>query len=62
MADTLGVLDNHLLFTVVARYQNVWVRNYGDSTGDEDTPSRFTDDRWMPTYGVVYKPIEDVSL
>ncbi|HEY0208112.1 TonB-dependent siderophore receptor [Acerihabitans sp.] len=62
MADTLGVLDDHLLFTVGARYQKVWVRNYSNSTGDEDTTSRFTDDRWMPTYGVVYKPIEEVSL
>lgn len=62
LSDTLGVLDDQLLFTAAARYQKVWVRNYSNATGAEDTSSRYTEDRWMPTFGVVYKPWESVSL
>jgi iron complex outermembrane receptor protein len=61
-SDTLGVLDDSLLFTAAARYQKVWVRNYSNATGAETTSSRYTEDRWMPTFGVVYKPLESVSL
>ena len=61
-SDTLGVLDDRLLFTAAARYQKVWVRNYSNQTGEEVTTSRFTQDRWMPTYGVVYKPWDVLSL
>jgi iron complex outermembrane receptor protein len=61
-SDTLGVLDDRLLFTAAARYQKVWVRNYSNKTGAEVTTSRFTQDRWMPTYGVVYKPWDELSL
>ncbi len=62
LSDTLGVLDDSLLFTAAARYQKVWVRNYSNATGAETTSSRYTEDRWMPTFGVVYKPLESVSL
>lgn len=61
-SDTLGVLDDSLLFTAAARYQKVWVRNYSNATGAETTSSRYTEDRWMPTFGIVYKPVESVSL
>ncbi|MGK9175684.1 TonB-dependent siderophore receptor [Yokenella regensburgei] len=61
-SDTLGVLDDSLRFTAAARYQKVWVRNYSNATGAETTASRYTEDRWMPTLGVVYKPLESVSL
>lgn len=62
LSDTLGVLDDTLLFTAGARYQKVWVHSYSNSTGEEDRTSRFIEDRWMPTYGVVYKPWEVVSF
>ncbi|WES69686.1 TonB-dependent siderophore receptor [Superficieibacter sp. HKU1] len=62
LSDTLGVLDDQLLFTVGARHQKVVVRNYSNATGAEDTTSRYTESRWMPTYGVVYKPWEELSL
>ncbi len=62
LSDTLGVLDDTLLFTVGARHQKVVVRNYSNATGAEDTASRYTQSRWMPTYGVVYKPWEQLSL
>lgn len=62
LSDTLGVLDDSLLFTVGARHQKVVVRNYSNATGAEDTSTRYTESRWMPTYGVVYKPWRSVSL
>ncbi|WP_312836927.1 TonB-dependent siderophore receptor [Pantoea sp.] len=62
LSDTLGVLDDSLLFTVGARHQKVVVRNYSNATGAEDATSRYTESRWMPTYGVVYKPWQSVSL
>jgi len=62
LSDTLGVLDDSLLFTVGARNQKVVVRNYNNATGAEDSGSRYEESRWMPTYGVVYKPWDELSL
>ncbi|MGU7808372.1 TonB-dependent receptor domain-containing protein, partial [Escherichia coli] len=42
--------------------QKVVVRNYSNATGLEDTSSRYTQSRWMPTFGLVYKPWEQLSL
>ena len=61
-SDTLGFFDDSLLFTAAARYQKVVIRNYNNQTGLEKTPSSFTESRWMPTFGLVYKPWETVSL
>ncbi|HDG1671494.1 TPA: TonB-dependent siderophore receptor [Kluyvera cryocrescens] len=61
-SDTLGFFDDSLLFTAAARHQKVVIRNYSNTTGLETTTSRFTESRWMPTFGVVYKPWETVSL
>nr|WP_226573405.1 TonB-dependent siderophore receptor [Mangrovibacter yixingensis] len=60
LSDTLGVLDDKLLFTLGARYQKVVLVNYDYNSGSES--SHFEDNRWMPTYGVVYKPWKPVSL
>lgn len=62
LSDTLGVFNDTLLFTVGARHQKVWVRNYAYGTAAEDVASRYTASRWMPTYGVVYKPWQSVSV
>ncbi|WP_336295935.1 TonB-dependent siderophore receptor [Cronobacter dublinensis] len=62
LSDTLGVLDDRVLLTVAARHQDVVVRKYSAKTGDETRDSRFNDSRWMPTYGIVYKPTEQISL
>ncbi len=62
LSDTLGLLDDKLLVTVGARHQKVVVRSYNYNTGAESVDSRFTNDRWMPTYGVVYKPWKEVAL
>ena len=61
LSDTLGVLDDTLLFTAGARHQKVVVRNYNKTTGLQ-TDDAFDDSRWMPTYGVVYKPWKVISL
>ncbi|PWW07002.1 iron complex outermembrane receptor protein [Mangrovibacter plantisponsor] len=60
LSDTLGVLDDKLLFTLGARYQKVVLVNYDYNSGAET--SHFEDNRWMPTYGVVYKPWKPVSF
>lgn len=62
LSDTLGVLDDSVLLTVGARHQKVVVRNYSNATGAEDVSTRYTDSRWMPTYGIVYKPWQSISL
>ena len=62
LSDTLGVLDDTLLFTVGARYQGVVARNYNYDTGNEITAQSQNKNRWLPTYGVVYKPWEEVSF
>ena len=62
LSDTLGVLDDQLLFTVGARHQKVVVRDYNKETGAENVKNSFGDSRWMPTYGVVYKPWQELSL
>ncbi|WP_416211320.1 TonB-dependent receptor [Kosakonia sacchari] len=62
LSDTLGVFEDRLLFTVGARHQKLWVRNYSNATGAETTTARYTQHRWMPTYGVVYKPWDVVSF
>ncbi|MCG7364686.1 TonB-dependent siderophore receptor [Pantoea sp. ACRSH] len=62
LSDTLGVLNDRVQLTLGARHQKVVVRNYSNATGAEDTSSRYTDSRWMPTYGILYKPLESVAL
>lgn len=62
LSDTLGFFNDKVLFTAAARHQKVVVRNYSNATGQEDTSSRYTQSRWMPTFGLVYKPWEQLSL
>lgn len=62
LSDTLGFFDDQVLFTAAARHQKVVVRNYSNATGLEDTSARYTESRWTPTYGIVYKPWKELSL
>ncbi|MDX6039082.1 TonB-dependent receptor [Scandinavium lactucae] len=62
LSDTLGFFDDQVLLTAAARHQKVVVRNYSNATGHEDTTSRYTESRWTPTYGIVYKPWKEISL
>ncbi len=52
LSDTLGFFNDKVLFTAAARHQKVVVRNYSNATGLEDTSSRYTQSRWMPTFGL----------
>lgn len=61
-SDTLGFFDDSLLFTAAARNQKVVIRNYSNTTGLENTTSSFSESRWMPTFGVVYKPWQTLAL
>ena len=56
------MLDDKLLFTAGARHQKVVIRGYNKITGAENDADGFDGSRWMPTYGVVYKPWEEISL
>lgn len=62
LSDTLSVLDDTLLFTVGARHQKVVIRGYDKITGQENAADGFDGSRWMPTYGVVYKPWKELSF
>jgi len=62
LSDTLGVLDDKLLLTLGARHQKVVIRGYNKATGNENAADGFDGSRWMPTYGLVYKPWQELSL
>lgn len=62
LSDTLGFFDDSVLLTVGARHQKVVVRNYDYNAGSENTAARYNGSRWMPTYGIVYKPWQPISL
>ncbi len=62
LSDTLGFFNDKVLLTAAARHQKVVVRNYSNKTGVEDPASLYTQSRWTPTVGLVYKPWETLSL
>ncbi|MBP5979257.1 MAG: TonB-dependent siderophore receptor [Halomonas sp.] len=59
LSDTLGFLNDRLLLTLGARYQDVEVTNYSYQ-GEFD--NRFSDTRLSPVYGIVVKPTDSLSL
>ncbi|MBY5924299.1 MULTISPECIES: TonB-dependent receptor [unclassified Halomonas] len=59
VSDTLGFLDERVLLTVGARYQDIDIRNF---TYEGEVESTVSGDRWTPLYGIVVKPWENVSL
>ena len=61
LSDTVGVLNDRLLFTAGARYQKLRVRNY-EYTGAEDPNGAFDAHRWSPVYGAVWKARDWLSL
>ncbi len=58
LADTLGFLDDQVLVTVGARHQSISVDNYSSGA----VSSSYNDDVISPMAGVVFKPVETVSL
>ncbi len=59
LSDTLGFLDDTLLVTVGARYQQLRVKNYSYAGVKE---SDYDENAISPVYGVVYKVTPSVSL
>ncbi|WGL97700.1 TonB-dependent siderophore receptor [Arsenophonus sp. aPb] len=62
LSDTLSAFDNKLQLLIAARHQKVEVRNYNNETGAEERDARYSKSHWMPTYGLVYKPWQQVAL
>lgn len=59
LSDTVGLLQDRLLITLGARYQDVEVINYNN---DGVFTNELQDDRISPVYGIVFKPWQRVSL
>ncbi len=59
LSDTLGFLDDRVLLTLGARYQDIEIKNY---EYDGSFRERFADDGVSPVYGIVVKPWRHVSL
>ncbi|WP_299257875.1 TonB-dependent siderophore receptor [uncultured Kushneria sp.] len=60
LSDTLGFIDDRLLLTLGARYQEIEVNNYGAATGASEPG--FTESRVTPVYGLLYKATDNISL
>ncbi|MFJ3487369.1 TonB-dependent receptor [Pseudomonas sp. NPDC090202] len=60
LSDTVGLFDDTLLLTYGVRRQQLRVENYSVGTGART--SLYDDGITTPVYGIVYKPIESVSL
>lgn len=60
LSDTLGFIDDRLLLTLGARYQEIEVNNY--SALDGSRSSHFGDARVTPIYGLLYKATDNISL
>ncbi|WP_425984991.1 TonB-dependent receptor [Brevundimonas sp. TWP1-2-1b1] len=59
-ADMMSLLDGRLLATVGVRYQEIETQSFDYNTGA--ALSDYTDDAWTPTFAVVFKPSERLSL
>lgn len=59
LSDTLGFNEDTILLTLGARYQQIDVYNY---TYTGEFSDMFAENSWSPVYGIVYKPLEHVSL
>jgi iron complex outermembrane receptor protein len=60
LADTMSMFDDRLEFTMGVRHQNVKTSNYSAATGDRT--SRYDQDADTPTFAVVVKPLQSLSL
>ncbi|SPJ32152.1 TonB-dependent receptor [Kushneria phyllosphaerae] len=60
LSDTLGFIDDRLLLTLGARYQEIEVNNY--SGVDGSSQPGFTESRVTPVYGLLYKATDNISL
>ncbi|MEX2333725.1 MAG: TonB-dependent receptor, partial [Pseudohongiella sp.] len=60
IADMISLLDERMLVTVGARYQNIETRSFDYNTGS--ALSSYDEGRLTPVFGIVYKTSEQVSL
>ncbi len=60
LANMLGLLDDSLLVTLGARYQDIHTRSYDYNSGDQS--SEYDEGRLSPVAGVVYQPSDRVSV
>lgn len=59
-SDTIGVWDDRLLFTAGLRLQTIRVTGY--SYFDGSVATRYDEDAVTPVFGLVFKPVEGLSL
>jgi iron complex outermembrane receptor protein len=59
-ADTLSILDERIQFMAGIRYQEVGIKNFNLNTGLQS--SEYDANAWTPSFGLVVKPRENVSL
>lgn len=60
IADTMSILDERVQFTIGARHQQIESRNFNTTTGAQT--SDYNKAQWTPSYALVVKPWERVSL
>jgi iron complex outermembrane receptor protein len=60
VSDTLGFLNNRVLFTVGVRHQELLSNGYSSSTLQQT--SNYNDSITTPLFGLVVKPTENISL
>ncbi len=60
VADTLSILDERVQFTGGVRYQKVKSSSFNTTTGAKT--SGYDSKAWTPAFGLVVKPLQDVSL
>jgi iron complex outermembrane receptor protein len=62
VADTLSMLDNTVLMTVGVRHQRIRTGSFDYDTGVADAGSSYDESANTPVAGIVYKPVQGVSL
>jgi iron complex outermembrane receptor protein len=60
IADTLSILDDRIQVLAGVRYQEVGIDNFSTTTGLQT--SKYDASAWTPSFGLVVKPWENVSL
>src|SRR5690606_21516249 len=60
VADTLSFADDRVLLTLGLRDQTIELENFSQTTGA--TTARYKESAVSPLVGVVFKPIDNVSL
>jgi iron complex outermembrane receptor protein len=62
IADTLSILDERIQFVAGVRYQEIETQNFGYASGIVSAAGNYDASAWSPSFAVVVKPWENVSL